>query len=78
MKQNTEKALKEKYITRTITWWEGTKVVANYEKRTFEEKPFVVFDELDIPRQAEKVVKHSKLYRMNLVEFIEHAEIVEE
>ena len=69
---------RDKYITRTITWYEGTEVTANYNTMTFEEKPMVWYDELDIPKQrAKNVVKHEKLLRMKLTDFIRMAEEIE-
>ncbi len=68
---------REKYITRTITWYTGIQIKANYEKRTFDEVPFTVYDELEVPRNAENVQKHEKLLRMKLSDFIRLAEEIE-
>ena len=77
--QNENKEnIKEKYITRTITWWTGIEVKANYETMQFEQAPFIVYDELEIPRgRAKDVVKHEQLLRMKLSDFIRQAEVVE-
>ena len=78
MKENSENNSKEKYITRTITWYEGIEITANYDTMTFEEKPVVWYDEIDIPKtRAKNVTKHEKLLRMKLTDFIRLAEVVE-
>ena len=77
MKTTTENSSREKYITRTITWYTGVQIKANYEKRTFDEIPFTVYDELEVPRTAENVQKHEKLLRMKLSDFIKLAEEIE-
>lgn len=78
MKNVNENVSKDKYITRTITWWEGDEVTANYETMQFETKHRVWYDELDIPKQrAKNVDKHEKLLRMKLTDFIKYAEEVE-
>ena len=78
MKTASNDSMKSKYITRTITWWTGKEVTANYETMTFEEKENVWYDELDIPKQrAKDVQKHEKLLRMKLSDFIRMAEEIE-
>ena len=78
MKTASNNIMDKKYITRTITWWTGKEVTANYTTMTFEEKDAVWYDELDIPKQrAKDVQKHEKLLRMKLSDFIRLAEEVE-
>lgn len=78
MKSVNENAARDKYITRTITWYEGVEVTANYDTMQFEEKPMVWYDEIDIPKiRAKNVTKHEKLLRMKLADFIRMAEVVE-
>ena len=78
MKTASENNMRDKYITRTITWYEGIELKANYQTMTFEEKPMVWYDELDIPKERVKnVKKYEKLLRMKLSDFIKNAEEIE-
>ena len=78
MKTASENNMRDKYITRTITWYEGVELKANYQTMTFEEKPMVWYDELDIPKERVKnVKKYEKLLRMKLSDFIKNAEEIE-
>lgn len=78
MKSENNSIMEKKYITRTITWWEGKEVEANYETMTFDEKDSIWYDEIDIPKQRVKnLVKHEKLLRMKLSDFIRMAEEIE-
>lgn len=78
MKTASNNIIDKKYITRTITWWTGKELIANYETMTFEEKDVVWYDEIDIPKQrAKDVQKHEKLLRMKLADFIRQAEEIE-
>ena len=72
---------KVKYITRTIPeHWQGIALVADYETMTFAEKPFTVWNEVDIPKggrckSVEKIP--ATLYRLPIETFLKYAEKVE-
>ena len=78
MKTANNEAMKSKYITRTITWWTGKELKADYATLSFKEYDMTWFDELDIPRERVKdLQKHEKLLRMKLSDFIRMAEEIE-
>lgn len=78
MKTASDNTMKSKYITRTITWWTGKELKADYETLSFKEYDMTWFDELDIPKQRVKdIQKHEKLLRMKLSDFIRMAEEIE-
>lgn len=76
MKQeNIEK--KVKYTYRTVEYYTGTEVIADFKTRTFKEVERIWYDEM-IPSTAENVVKHKKVFRMSMDDFIKYAEEIDE
>ena len=65
-----------KKITRTITVYSGVEVKANFKTRTFEEKPFSVYDESDIPENAQDVHTTETLYEVSVEDFLKVAKAV--
>ena len=59
-----------KKITRTITVYSGVEVKANFKTRTFEEKPFSVYDESDIPENAQDIQTTETLYEVSVEDFL--------
>ena len=67
-----------KKITRTIEIFSGIAVTANFKTRTFEEKPFTVYDESDIPENAQNVKREQKLFVISVEDFMRNARIAKE
>ena len=65
-----------KKISRTITVYTGVEVKANFKERTFEEKPFSVYDESDIPENAQDVQTSETLYEVSVEDFLKVAKPV--
>ena len=65
-----------KKITRTITVYTGVEVKANFKTRTFEETPFSVYDESDIPENAQEVQTSETLYEVSVEDFLRVAKPV--
>ena len=65
-----------KKITRTITLYSGVEVKANFKTRTFEEKPFFVYDESDLPENAQDVKISETLYEVSVEDFLRVAKPV--
>ena len=65
---------KEKYIHRTITYYTGKRVVADYVNRKFYEEDFTVYDETEIPANNTGVLKVTKCIKMKLADFIKYGE----
>ena len=65
-----------KKITRTVTSYSGVNVVADYKARKFEEIPFTVYDESDIPENAQDVQTHECLYEISIEDFLKLAKPV--
>lgn len=67
-----------KKITRTIEVISGTAVIANFATRTFEEKPFTVYDDSDIPENAQDIKRENKLYIVSVEDFLKVAKVAKE
>ena len=65
-----------KKITRTITVYTGVEVKANFKTRTFEEKSFSVYDESDIPENAQDIQTAETLYEVSVEDFLKVAKPV--
>lgn len=67
-----------KKITRTIESISGIEIVPNFETMTFDEKPFIVYDESDIPQNVKNVRRESKLYTVTVEDFLKVATVAKE
>ena len=67
-----------KKITRTIEVISGIAVVANFATRTFEEKPFQVYDDSDIPENSQNVKRENRLYIVSVEDFLKVAKVAKE
>lgn len=67
----------EKQITRTITIITGKEVVADFKAMKFNLIPFTVYDEKDIPENAQDVVEDEALYTMPISDFIRYGKKVD-
>ena len=67
-----------KKITRTIEVISGIAVTANFATRTFEEKPFQVYDESDIPENAQNIKRENRLYIVSVEDFLKVAKVAKE
>ena len=72
--KNANDNSREKYIHRTITYYTGKKVVADYVNRKFTEEEFLVYDETEIPVNNTGVLKVTKQIKMKLSDFIKYGE----
>lgn len=62
-----------KKITRTIESISGIEIVPNFATMTFDEKPFTVYDESDVPQNVKNVRRESRLYTVSVEEFLKVA-----
>lgn len=67
-----------KKITRTIEVITGIAVTANFATRTFEEKPFTVYDDSDIPENAQNITREQKLFVISVEDFMKYAKQAKE
>lgn len=67
-----------KKITRTISIFTGEEVKANFETLTFEETPFTVYDESDIPENTKNVNRKDVLYAVSVEDFLKVAKVAKE
>ena len=65
-----------KKITRTITVYSGVEVKADFKARKFEEIPFCVYDESEIPVNAQDVQTSDTLYEISVEDFLKLAKPV--
>ena len=67
-----------KKITRTIEVISGIAVTANFETRTFDEKPFTVYDDSDIPENAQDIKRENRLYCVSVEDFLKVAKVAKD